>query len=334
MNSSIEKIEGTFFGRGVGLNATANFTAEDQMMKKILNGTELRLSLDINLKIDNVTLSAKNIVDNVDKSDFQEQDNVTVCFGKSQDCPKLFDLTLWDALQKLHNTSEATVSVNNIEAIEFKIKGDDKDLVSLFYKFYNNEVFEIKFTLSGHATSDLKFDIELHGNTTIDDIEKLDDDDEIFDGDILNGLTQVEGGICIGTECANFIECSDNLCNHHQENKSTTTTKPIIPTNTTTTIKPITPAKTTTTKTSTNTTEITTKSTRTTTTIKTETTTMKTTTEKPKEDKNKTARGFGYFCAVVIIFAMGGLVFYYYRKRRNGAMSPRDEYAELTATHI
>ena len=64
---------------------------------------------------------------------------------------------------------------------------------------------------------------------------------------------------------------------------------------------------------------------------------MKTTTEKPKQDKqdkNKTARGFGYFCAVVIIFAMGGLVFYYYRKRRNGAMSARSEYAELTATHI
>ena len=331
MNSPTEKIEGKFFGRGVGLNATANFTAEDGMMKKILSGTELHLSLDINLKIDNVTLSAKAIVDNVDKSDFQEQDNVTVCFGKSKDCPKLFNLTLWELQQKLHNKSEATVSINNIEAIEFKIKGDDKDLYSLFNKFlYNNdEAFEIKFTVNGHSNNDLKFDIELHGNTTINDIEKLDDeDDEIFDGDILNGLTQVEGKLCIGTECANFIECSDNLCNHHQENKSTAITKPIIPANTTTTIKPTTPAKTTTTKTSTNTT--------TTTTMKTtaETTTMKTTTEKPKEDKNKTARGFGYFCAVVIIFAMGGLVFYYYRKRRNGATSARDEYAELTATHI
>ena len=340
LNSTTEKIKGTFFGRGIGLNATANFTAEDGMMKKILDGTELHLSLDINLKIDNVTLSAIAIVDNVDKSDFQEQDNVTVCFGKSKDCQKLFDLTFWEALQRLHNTSEGTVSVNNIEAIEFKIKGDEKDLYSLFSKFlYNNdEAFEIKFTVNGHATSDLKFDIELHGNTTIDDIEKLDDDDEIFDGDILNELTQVEGQICIGTECANFIECSDNLCNHHQENKSTTTTttKPIIPTSTTTTIKPINPAKTTTTKTSTNTTEITTKSTTTTTTIKitTETTTMKNTTEKPKQDKNKTARGFGYFCAVVIIFAIGGLVFYYYRKRRNETMTSRSEYAELTATHI
>ena len=59
---------------------------------------------------------------------------------------------------------------------------------------------------------------------------------------------------------------------------------------------------------------------------------QKATTDRPKQDKNKTARGFGYFCAVVIIFVVGGLVFYYYRKKRNGAMSSRSEYAELTAT--
>ena len=374
INNATEKIKGTFFGRGVGLNATANFTAEDGMMKKILNGTELQLSLDINLKIDNVTLSATGIVGNVDKSDFQEQDNVTVCFGKSKDCPKLFNLTHWEAFQKLHDTSEASVSVNNIDAMKFEIKGDEGDLFSLFSKFVNDEEFEIKLTVNGHATSNLKFNIELHGNTTFDDIEKLNDDDEIFDGDILNELTHVEGQICIGTECANFIECSDNLCNHHQENKSTTTTKPAhnqtqnqtnIQTNnqshnqthnrvndhTNNQINNQINIKTnnqTNNQTNDQTHNHKNKHTKHNkhnkhnnhqTKIpknnnKTATTTPDTKPIISNPDKNKTARGFGYFCAVVIIFAMGGLVFYYYRKRRNGAMSARSEYAELTATHI
>jgi len=332
--NTTEKMKGTFFAKDAGLTASANFTADDGMIKKILNGTEFLLSLDFNLKIDNVKLSAKTIVENVDLSDFYEPDNVTVCFGKSQDCQDLFELTipeLFGLPAKIQNASEVTVFANSLELKEVEIEGD---VSSIFSKFFDDEeAFQIKLEINAHAASDLVIDIAINGNTTIDDIEKLDDDDgEIFDGDILNALTHFKGQICIGTECADFIECSDNLCNHHQENKSTTTT-----TTTTTTIKPIIPAKTTTTKTSTNTTKITTKSTTTTTTIKTETTTMKNTTEKPKQDKNKLARGFGYFCAVVIIFAIGGLVFYYYRKRRNETMtsrSDRSEYAELVATHI
>merc|ERR1712008_196663 len=201
--------------------------------------------------------------------------------------------------EKLKSTSKATVRVNNIEAIEVIIEGDVSPLV---IKLMKDEPYLTKLTVDAHLEGKLKINIELHGNTTKDDIEKLDDDDEIFDGDILNGLTQLEGEMCIGAECANFKECSENLCNHHNE------PKPTIP-------------STTTTKTTTKTTEITTKSTNTTTTIE-------------KQDKNKTARGFGYFCAVVIIFAIGGLVFYYYRKRRNETMTSRSEYAELVATHI
>ena len=339
LHTTTEKTNGTFFALGAGLNASASFSADEEIMKKIQDETELQISLTLELKLDDVKFTVKTIVGNVDKSDFEEEDNVTVCFGESKDCQKLFELTYYEAFEKFQNTNKATVHVNNIEAIAFEIEGD---VSPLFVKWLKNEPYSTKLTVDAHAQGNLKIDIELHGNTTSDDIKKLDDDNDIFDGDILNGLTQLKGEICIGVECANFIECSDNLCNHHQEIKSTTKT----------TTKPINPTKTITTKTSTTTTEITTKST-TTTTIKT--TTVKTTTEKPKQDKqhkqhkqdkqhkqhkqdkqdkNKIARGFGYFCAVVIIFVMGGLVFYYYRKRRNGAMSTRSEYAELTATHI
>ena len=329
LHSTTEKTNGTFFALGAGLNASASFSADKEIMKKIQNETELRLSLILELKVDDVKFTVNTTVDNVDKSDFEKKDNVTVCF--EEDCQELFQLSFYDAFEKLKSTSKATVRVNNIEAIEVTIEGD---VSPLFIKWMENEPYLTKLTVDAHLEGKLKINIELHGTTTKDDIEKLDDDDEIFDGDILNGLTQLEGEMCIGAECANFKECSENLCNHHNEPKptipSTTTTKTTTKTTeittksttTTTTIKPIIPAKTTTTtKTSSSTTESTTKSTNTTTTIE-------------KQDKNKTARGFGYFCAVVIIFAIGGLVFYYYRKRRNETMTSRSEYAELVATHI
>ena len=414
-HNTTEKTNGTIFAQGAGLNASASFSADEEIMKKIQNETELRLSLILELKLDDVKLTVNTIVGNVDKSDFEEKDNVTVCFGESKDCQTLLQLSFYDTFEKLKSTTKKTttttkttaktteittkkttpkpttktteittmkttpkptaktteamikkitVHVNNIEPIEVKIEGD---VTPLFFKWMKNEPYQTKLTVDAHLEGKLKISIELHGNTTKDDIKKLDDDGEIFDGDILNGLTQLKGEMCIGAECATFKECSENLCNHHNE------TKPKIPTKKTTT----------TTKTTSKTTEITTKKTTPkpidkTTEIKTKKTTPKPTTnttenhknhknhnnhnnhkhhnnhknhkdrknhnnhktsettkEKPKQDKNETARGFGYFCLVVIILVTGGLVFYYYRKKKlNGVMSARSEYAELTETHI
>ena len=225
-STTTEKMNGTFSAKGVGLTASANFEADDG----ILNGTEFQLSLDLNLKIDNVNISVSTIVDNVDESDFTELDNVTACFSGPENCHSLDQLTFEQAIVLATVAKEVSVFANNIEVKTVKIEGDASSLLS---KFYKDEAFEIKFTVKAHAASNLKIDIELHGNTSRNEINKLDDNDgEIFDGDILNGLTHFTGQICIGTECANFKECSDNLCNHHQErntkkstNATTETTK-------------------------------------------------------------------------------------------------------------
>ena len=358
-NSTTERINGTFYGQGIGLNATANFNATDGIIKKILTGTELVLSLDLSLEIDNVKLSTTTVVKNVDESDFHEPDNITICFEKSKDCYNLLDLDAKDAMIlafALPDPSEVAIYVNDLKVQDVKIEGKISSLVS---KLLNDEGLDIKLTVKAHAASDLKFNVELHGNTKKDDIKKLDNDNEFFDGGILNGLTQVKGQICIGTECANFKECSDDLCNDHHEEMNPTTIKSTIKINQTniqtnsqthnqTHNQPNNQTN--------NQTNIQTNSqthnqthnqpnnqannqTNNQTKIPKEnnnknSTITDTTTITSKPDKNQTARGFGYFCAVVIIFVLGGLVFYYYRKKRNGAMASRSEYAELTATHI
>jgi hypothetical protein len=193
--------------QGAGLKFHAETDIDNTTIHKILHKLEIPTELEVNLKIDDVELSIKSTSD-FRNADMKPTDNLTICFVESKNCQKVQQNDIDKLIELISSNEKVTIALANIE-VELITKGNFE---SLLLKYVLERPFEVNGMMTERSQGSFaKF--EIHGNTSIEELKKLDDDGDYYDGDIVTNLKQFDASLCLGQECVSIKGCSENLCN-------------------------------------------------------------------------------------------------------------------------